>query len=305
MNIILKLFNSLANLIPILLIYLFILCIVFEVSLYFIFKKCYKKGYFAFIPFFNIYEYMDICHIHWCWGFVPIVNLVIFFVSPYLIGYQFGQKEFVKIMGMLFPIAFFPYIAFSKASYIHPKIQSLHIKNIEDIDNLERKVGLDIEIEKNNNSEISALNFESNKKKDIPKLESKKDILLDQLDKQYANLDYAIVDDVFQTKANIKEEIPTIYADSDFVELDDFNYESKVDSMSDINVIEKNAVINGLESANDNSEYKEIKEEEKTSEEIAFEQKKKGELVCPKCGSSLIGAINICPGCGMDLKLID
>lgn len=298
-----ELIDILLMLLPFLWIYLVILLIVFIISLFFIFEKCYKKGYYALIPFFNIYEYMEICHLSWYWGFIPVVNVVVFFASPYLIGYQFGQKEYVRILGIICPVVFFPYIAFSNASYIHPKVDSLNINSVEDIDNLEKKIMIDIENEERNGL-LKKENIKVNKKDNVAPQESQKEIWLNQLDSNYSNLaqDDVIVEDVVRINNDIALEQTKIYADADFVELDDFNYDLNVDSIKVVNEIEKNTIMQGKEIAIDNNDYKEIKDEEKTNEEIAFDQKEKRQLVCPKCGSSLIGATSICPGCGMDLK---
>lgn len=305
MNTVLKLFEILLEFIPFLWTYFVILSIVFILSLFFIFKKCYKRGYYAFIPFFNIYEYMEICHLSWYWGFIPFVNIIVFFASPYLIGYQFGQKEYIKIFGILCPILFFPYIAFSNASYIHPKIESSFINSVNDIENLEKKIMNDIRNEEQN-SIVEQKTVKSNKDSNYDSSQTQKEILLNQLDNNYSKLEQEdiIIDDVININTDIKEEEVKTYANDDFIELDDFNYDLNVDSINIVNEIEKNTIMKGKETAIDNSDYKEIKDEEKTDEEIAFDQKEKRQLVCPKCGSSLIGATNICPGCGMDLKQI-
>lgn len=303
MNFVSNIVDILLKIFPIIGFYLIILSIIFFVSLFFIFKKCYIKGYYAFVPFFNIYEYMKICHLSWYWGFIPVVNIIVFFTSPYLLGYQFGQKEYVKILGIIFPILFFPYIAFSKATYIHPKIDTLNINSIEDVDRLEKKILMDIENEES--FEGITENKKVVKKKDISNLQpSHKEILLDQLDKNYCNLTNGdiIVDDIAIVAPDIKQEQNIIYKDDDFVELNDYKYDSNIDSIESLSEIEKIAIQSGTEVSIDNNDYKEIKEEQKSNEEIAFAQREKRQLVCPKCGSSLIGATNICPGCGMDLK---
>ena len=50
--------------------------------------------------------------------------------------------------------------------------------------------------------------------------------------------------------------------------------------------------------------YKELEQEQKSDEKIAFNQEKQTELTCPRCGSSLIGATTTCPGCGIDIRSI-
>lgn len=275
---------------------------IWSFSLFYIFPKAYINKWKALIPFVNIYEFVKLCRIDWYWGFVPVVNLIFFIVSPYLIGYEFSQKKHIKILGVLFPLWFFPYIAFSKASYIHKQLPKMNLNSIEDIDRLEKKI-----INANNNNQYTTIidstfadNTDSKEHADtstsnyydaLNKLEHSNDI---------AKLENTIVEDVY--------DIPVISNKTSSSESKNGNYGNffeEADTMDNYIADIENKIQNNNKVQNsDTAEYKEIETEKLSNEELAFSNKKAQDLVCPRCGSSLIGATNHCPGCGANIKEI-
>lgn len=300
--------SILGTLLTLLILYLIVFCIVFVVSLYYIFGKANIVPNKAFIPGVNLYYFMKICNLSWWWILVPIINFLIFFFCPILIAYHFGQKRFIGIIGVFFPIPFYLFIAFSKkVKYIHKMMPDLNIKSIEDIDFLEKKII-------NKVAEVSSDQLDDiiiNDSSVLSRQRSEIDDFIQNIDSTYANLsseDVLVEDISFVNNDLEKSNTPkddTLREDV-FEILDD-----EVDNVSleNIESLEKNSINNNTTEKFDSSEYKELKEETQKVEDIAFNGVKTNstvnqskELTCPNCGSSLIGYHDFCPGCNMDIK---
>ena len=275
---------------------------IFIVCLYFILRKANYKGWLAIIPFANLYCYFEIIKVEWYYAYIPILNVIVMFLSPYLLGYQFNQKKPIRALGIFFPLFFFPYIAFSNAQYIHPAPPSLKLKTVNDIDVLEKEIIAAVEKEESG----SKIVYEKKQVKN-PKPEktakSKELEMVDNIDTQFQNIAQfdEDIEDVMPTAVVTQkteeiippEELEEGLEDSDIIE-----------NIAEIEKIEKEGIEKGKDKQIDTNDYKELEQEQKSDEKIAFNQEKQTELTCPRCGSSLIGATTTCPGCGIDIRSI-
>ena len=80
------------------------------------FKAAGQKGYYAFIPYFNIYVMLKIIKKHkkfWWWFFiiVPYINIFMLFLMLIELGKCFGKfKVWEEFMAAILPFIFFPLI---------------------------------------------------------------------------------------------------------------------------------------------------------------------------------------------------
>lgn len=312
--------------------------LIFHISLYFLFKKAEVNTIYSFIPFVSLYHFMKIIRTNPVWIFIPGFNVIVFIVCPILVGYHFNQPYWIRFFGMLCPTLFYPYVALSpKATYIHRKISQLNLKSYTDIDKLENKIKNDVLIY----DDESIPNKKKKKltKKNLKKVEENlKTNFVDDLDMKLGQMqatDVVVTDEdlINPIKPTIdnKEAIinrENIILDYDYDEVENLssndtfedisNNKENVD-LNELKSIEKNAIESNKQEYVDNANYKEFEGQKKSVESIAFnidekdlkddkkitvlESKNKvQDLKCPRCGSSLIGFHDYCPGCGLDIR---
>lgn len=94
--------------------------LIIMVSCFKIFEKANIDGYKALIPIYNVYLWLDIADLPIFLiplMFVPILNILIFFVASYRIGKNFRENH-VFTMGLCFlPLIFYPLLALSNSLY--------------------------------------------------------------------------------------------------------------------------------------------------------------------------------------------
>lgn len=97
-----------------------IFTIVMIVSEWVIFTKAGKPGWAIIIPIYNIIVMLEIVEKPLWWIIlllIPGVNAVFGIIILYNLVLKFGQPGWHVILAILFGIIYFPYLAFSKASY--------------------------------------------------------------------------------------------------------------------------------------------------------------------------------------------
>lgn len=86
-----------------------------------IFKKADKSYLAGFIPFYNLYVLLEVCHlskIYFILSFIPIVNLFVAILIAKNLANVFNQKTSF-IFGLIFlPIIYYPLLAFSSSRYV-------------------------------------------------------------------------------------------------------------------------------------------------------------------------------------------
>ena len=94
--------------------------LIFLVSEWIIFTKAGKPGWAVIIPIYNIIVMLQIVDKPLWWIIlllIPGVNVIFGIIIVYNLVIKFGQPGWHVILAMLFSIVYFPYLAFSKASY--------------------------------------------------------------------------------------------------------------------------------------------------------------------------------------------
>lgn len=139
-NYTLQIKNTKLNLIPYIFIIYFIILII---SLWGIFRKIYHKGWYALIPFYNLYK---LCQAIWGNGWlfllslIPIVNIGLLICLNYKIAEVFGKSENWSIVAVVLPGIINPLIAFDKSTYqMVPKKKPSKPKEEKIDDNIELK----------------------------------------------------------------------------------------------------------------------------------------------------------------------
>lgn len=280
------------QILPIIGIYSIIHYLIFCIFLWFIFKKENIKCFFSIIPFVNYYYYFKICKIPFWTFFIPVINIIVIIFMTYRISYQYHFKRKLCWLSIFVPLIFLGIIAFSKRKNRDIAINTVYIKNTKDVDELENHL-------------LKEMNNENYKDKIIPKQtveEGKKNTdFIDNIERRINNDEY-VYEEKDETK--VVDVLKTENNDMEILELNDEDY---VLSMDKIDNIESN-VNNNFEVdktiIKDEVEYnlKDIKDKDIAfggKEEVdSVSKAKKDELVCERCGSSLVGANGICPGCG-------
>lgn len=284
-------------------IYIFFMYIILNISLYKLFSKEKLKPYFAIIPFLNIYYYLKICKIPFWTFFVPFLNLFVLFLSPYNLSREYGCKSITCVMAIIFPYIFLPYISFSKKMNINISYEAKYLKNQKDIDELEENLKIDSQKDFIFNEDL------------IDYQKQQTDTEIDTMINKIDNSGYQ-EDIYYDEQSFIDDNVNTPNSEnsnSDFEILDD---DSKIIperlNTSNIDSLEDYIISEAQQEKDLSSNYKEYEAVAPSTEAIAFggeqqientysSQAKNDELKCPRCGSSLVGAKGICPGCGMQI----
>ncbi len=94
--------------------------LVLLVSEWIIFTKAGKPGWAVIIPIYNIIVFLQIVDKPLWWIIlllIPGVNVIFGIIIVYNLVIKFGQPGWHVILAILFSFVYFPYLAFSKASY--------------------------------------------------------------------------------------------------------------------------------------------------------------------------------------------
>lgn len=184
-------------------------------------------------------------------------------------------------------------------------IEERYVKTLKDIDSLENT------LISQNNFEFSESTFDSTKSDGIDNKDSLDNSLISQVENSISQDEY-----VYDEFKEIESTLPPVDTDvNEFKEIDD---DINIDEMNitDIDTLEKNIQVETSVDRNVIKDIKDYKEVGSTNEAIAFGgekrienlnavQTKSDELKCSRCGSSLIGAHGICPGCGAKISGIN
>ena len=280
----------------------FLVCMIASiVSLWKIFKKENIPAFYSLIPFLNIYKYFKICGLPFWTIFVPVVNIITLYCSPYIIVKKYRCKRWQAILAIFLPFVFLPYIAFSNKRNIDFVYDNMYVKNNNDIDKLEKN------LEKNYYDEFDSLN---KNEKEIANVENINNTIIDNIESNIMLDEYVYddVDEVYEQKEQL-EELPT--SNDNFVEIvDDVDINNL--SLENMDILEENIKTENSVEKNIIKDEKEYQEVAPTQEAIAFggekkienidsKQTKNDELKCSRCGSSLVGANGYCPGCGIKI----
>ena len=294
---------------------IFIYSIELMVCLYFIFKKENIIQWYAFIPFLNIYHYFKIVKTPFWTIFIPLVNLVVLGAVPYKLAKQYDCKKWIINWSIPLSIFVIPYVAFSDLINKDIKKKINPLKSVLEIDEIDKA---------NSEEEIVNLMFEEYFTPDVVQEVD----YLSTVDNMIKNIeDNAIKDDYFLDDNVSDFEVNTTIAATDLEKVNQIDSADILDiteedmleifdkvpeslGADDIDELEKRMVDPNATVIVDNAEYKEIEEAAKSNEAIAFggDDKrinlvaaKTNEHVCPRCGSSLLGAAGSCPGCGAQI----
>ena len=106
---------------PALVVLWIVVCVVLVVSNWKIFTKAGKPGWAIFIPFYNIIVMLEIVGKPTWWLvmliFVPVANAVFGIMIIYNLVLKFGKPGWHVLLAIFFSIVYYPYLAFSKATY--------------------------------------------------------------------------------------------------------------------------------------------------------------------------------------------
>lgn len=105
---------------PLLVVFWLIVSVVLIVANWKIFTKAGKPGWAILIPIYNIVVMLQIVKKPMWWIimlFIPIVNVVFVILIIYNLCLCFGQPAWHTVPALLVSFIYYPYLAFSKASY--------------------------------------------------------------------------------------------------------------------------------------------------------------------------------------------
>ena len=316
-------------------IYLIIKYIVLNIALYFILIKENKKAWHAFVPLLNIYEYCRIVHIPFIIFFIPVLNIFLIVFSPYKLSKQYRYGSLMCTLSVFVPEVFYIMIAFNNRTNKDHQRNENFIKSLTELDELDKKMGEQNNIEVKKESRFFLFRFIKRFKDkynypDWKQIKEYKNTIEEKIStiensvKQNPTYDEYILDtDDIQINENrqkyVFEEEVQEAIDEEFVEekkdeveaLEEEKKDESIKSLEKINEIEKEQITKEKKSSKvDENDYEDYKGVQKTDAAIAFGDKQQDEElakqkndmkinkhVCPKCGASLVGATDYCPGC--------
>lgn len=285
------------------------------ICLYFLFKKEKITRWYAFVPFLNIYHYFKIVKTPFWTIFIPIVNLVVLGVVPYKLAKQYNCPKWMINISIPFSIIVIPYIAFSKLMNKDLINKFNPLKSVLEIDDIDKS---------NTETEIENLIFDEHY---TPADEVYVDYL-STVDTMISNIEEnAIKDDYFIDDAISLTEVESTIASTDLQKVNEIDsadlleiteedmleiFDKTPESIgaNDIEELEKRMKDPNSVTIIDNAEYKDVEEEVLSNRDIAFggesqriqlAASKSDNHICPRCGSSLVGASGSCPGCGAQI----
>lgn len=168
---------------------LVIALIVIFISLAKVFKKANRSSISAWIPFYNLYTYVEITHmpkIYFLLSLIPLVN-VPFIVRMISELAKYFKKSQIFSLGLIFlPFIFYPILAFGDSEYVGINLTAMEGKTtVEDIPEIDLLKNQKIEVEVNDQEDknVNKMNislgggvYKSKANKDLSD-EVKKDLL--------------------------------------------------------------------------------------------------------------------------------
>lgn len=286
----------------------FIIIITYTLSLWFIFKKEDIKELYSLIPFYNFYKIFQLVKIPFYTIFIPLVNAVVIILLPYKLLKRYKMPRWMMNMSVFFPYVFMPYIAFSDKCQ-KPKDMKKSIKTLFELENIENNLENNLDIDDlAYKEELSIEDDDKNKN-----FTSKTEEMIENIEKNSIVDDYYFENEVVNVELENKKgpnDIQILDSDvDDIVEI--FDQEGNSLSSSTIDTIDEQLKNNENIVRVDNAKYEQYKQREESNESIAFGGTKKeedathsknSELICVRCGSSLVGASDFCPGCGLKIS---
>lgn len=91
-----------------------IIFIIMTISMWKIFVKNNKPGWYSLIPILNIWTLFEIVDIKGWWSLIPFVNLIFMLVANYKLPIKMGKSSVIGILNIFFPFIVFPILAFVK-----------------------------------------------------------------------------------------------------------------------------------------------------------------------------------------------
>lgn len=236
-----------------------------------LFKKANEPIWKVFIPLYNFIVLFKILNKPWWIIFIPFVNTIYLMLIPYFIGNYIKANKMISILSIFIPLVLLPSLLKKEENRNIPTNGSAEVKNIllsEEIDKMENNL-----VNQNNNT---VNHFEETF--------------------TYNNI----------PEENKKEEIDTFLVDNEFKNIED---NEVTFTLNDIERIADEPSFNP-EFVNNSDASDVIQEVKKDAVAVAFggmsqesviSTAKNNNLVCSRCGASLVGASSYCPGCGMQL----
>ena len=105
---------------PALIVLWIIVAIVLIVAYWKIYTKAGKFGWAVLIPFHNLIILLEIVEKPYWWFimmFIPVVNIVFGIMIVYNLVLKFGKPGWHTILAIIVGVVYYPYLAFSDASY--------------------------------------------------------------------------------------------------------------------------------------------------------------------------------------------
>jgi hypothetical protein len=96
----------------------------FIVTMWKVYAKAGRPGWYSLIPFFNVYVLLKMASKPGWWlilFFIPIVNVIIAILAVFGLGRNFGKGGGFAIGLILLPIIFYPILAFGDAQFSGPR----------------------------------------------------------------------------------------------------------------------------------------------------------------------------------------
>lgn len=111
------------------------LSVLMLVSLWKIFTKNGKPGWYSLIPFLNLWTLFEIVGIAGWWCLVPIANSIFMLIASYKIAIKYGRSQGFAVVNLLFPYIGYPILAFSKKK----EVEEVKIEKVEDKEETNKK----------------------------------------------------------------------------------------------------------------------------------------------------------------------
>lgn len=306
----------------ILIVYIIIYTIVFFISMYKLAKKENQPVYKYVIPLLNWWYYFKLCNIP-CWiVFIPVLNIIAQIVSPAKLAYEYKYSMSFGVFGIFIPIYALPVIAFGKNKSRRRLDKITRLQTVKSVQQMEEKLE-NIKEEDYDTFNISKYSKQKDKETKNRIDEKVKKIEEDAIKDDYDDILYG---DDLNEKSKAKMEITEMIKEQDIeeleatedqtedeiVELDDNEEDLKVAIKKKEEDIEKKSTL----AIEDNANYNDYEFLRNDNTVIAFggknEVKKKARNVteekagrnrCPRCNTPIDNTMDICPGCGMNLRI--
>ncbi|MBR6072900.1 MAG: hypothetical protein IKP76_01085 [Bacilli bacterium] len=272
--------------------------IIFMISLMKIFEKEGINRYYAFIPFYNLALLLKIIGMNSIYAYMPILNILLFIFVPYNLCKQYGLKDNMSTLAIIFPYVLLPYVAFNNFENRDKEVSFSYIKTTNQIDDIEEQFN-------QLNNGISIIDDHDYISVNQGKQESTlKESFVDKID--YSNVDEFVEnEDLTPFEQQVK---PVQKDEEEIIDLED---EDNIVNVSDIDLIDKEVVESSESNIKIEQDIKDYKKEGPSVTAIAFggtkEEENKTEAKqdkdkCPRCGAPLAGTTDRCLGCGLELK---